>query len=107
MTMKLIVLLVAMAIAAPALAAPVSLKCKLEVPGAPETMHVLLNEEAGTTSFSNETTGSRATMGANFTPDEVTFLGYTIDRRSLALRRERVSGAIEKGVCAIDKTRAF
>lgn len=105
--MKRFAALVALTIATPTAAAPVALTCKLAVDGSPETIRMRLNEDNEQVSFVNETTGSKATMSAEFSPDAVQFLGYTVDRGNLSLRRVRVSGAIDNGRCAIDKSKAF
>ena len=111
-------LAIGMAMMAPAVAAaePVMLKCTLDNQGTAQPVDVQLNETEGTGSWYWVNTKRSAKSAARFTPANVTFGPFTIDRRTLAIVRENDSimvrdGAIPattSGTCAIDKTeRAF
>ena len=84
--------LAALAMASPAMAAPVYLDCRLRAGsddgGAPELLwHITLNEETGTVSWTIPESDVADTARAVFTADEVRWNSLTINRTTLAFTR--------------------
>lgn len=100
----------------PAKATPVFLKCTLSSANEETLIHVQLNEQGGTSSYTFPKFGRSLTVPAIFTPDEVVFNGFFIDRATLAFKRKN-SGLVaeathmppyDHGSCQIDSVkRAF
>ena len=91
--------------AAPAYAAPVLMTCTVTDSAGESVFDVQLNEEAGIANYFVRRHQLAVTRRAIFTPDLVTFNGFTIDRKDLTFVRD-ADGAV--GKCVIDTTkRAF
>ncbi|MBP6362343.1 MAG: hypothetical protein KA233_00860 [Novosphingobium sp.] len=97
-------------------AAPVFLKCEMpNGPGKTLQMSVQLNEQGSTASYAFAN-GDTFRTAAIFTPNEVTFGTFSIDRSNLVIRRRndgrlaQLSGLppVSQGQCQVDrKERAF
>lgn len=96
-------------LAAPAIAAPVNLKCEFDDRGKALPMELALDEDAATASFYWPMTGTAVKERANFLPNQVLFSSFTIDRASLQITRAEISGIPSiTGQCAIvEIKRAF
>lgn len=116
--MKLILASMASIIAAPglAMAGPVNLKCVLDAGDDAVPLEVQLNETEGTGTWYWPRKNFSAKRDALFSPSNVTFGPFKIDRRSLTIVRENDALMVKQGAmpettsgkCEIDNSeRAF
>lgn len=80
-----------------AMAAPVALQCTLDDRGKPIAMNVQLNEETGTAGWYWPGNGVSTNARAIFTPVNVTFGRFTLDRTSLLIVRYNDSIMVSQG----------
>lgn len=99
-----------------AMAAPVALQCTLDDRGKPVAMNLQLNEEAGTASWYWPGNGMSSKQSAIFTPVNVSFGHFQLDRSTMVIVRENDAIMVSQlnmptttsGKCAIDTAkRAF
>ena len=95
-----------LAMAQPALAKPVYLSCVTVENGQTEQFELTADEEAGTVSLFEPSSGGSRLMRAAFTRNQVSFsdgviFDYWINRTDLSIVVQRINGSIAKGKCQL------